>query len=72
MERSEISRKVEMGTSEIGRRESRRQMETYNGGGGSVAGLAWKIVGGTALALAVVTLVVTLPDIKRYIKISTM
>ena len=71
MERSEISRKVEMGTSEIGRRESRRQMETYNGGG-SAAGLAWKIVGGTALALAVVTLVVTLPDIKRYIKISTM
>ena len=72
MERNEISRKVEMGTSDIGRRESRRQMTTDDGGGSSVALLAWKIVGGTALALAVVTLVITLPDIKRYIKISTM
>ncbi len=71
MERNEINRKVEMGTSEIGRRERSRQMETYNDDG-SAALLAWKIVGGTALALAVVTLVVTLPDIKRYIKISTM
>ena len=72
MERNEISRKVDMGTSEIGGRESRRQMETYNDGGGSAAATAWKVVGGTILALAVVTLVVTLPDIKRYIKISTM
>ncbi len=72
MESNEMSRKVEMGTSDIGRRESRRQMTTDDGGGSSVALLAWKIVGGTALALAVVTLVVTLPDIKRYIKISTM
>ncbi len=72
MERNEINRKVEMGTSEIGRRERSRQMETYDGGGDSAAALAWKIVGGTILALAVVTLVVTLPDIKRYIKISTM
>jgi len=72
MERNEISRKVEMGTSDIGRRESRRQMETVDDDGSSVALLAWKIVGGTALTLAVVTLVVTLPDIKRYIKISTM
>jgi len=75
MERNEISRKVEMGTSKIGgresRRESRRQMTTDDGGD-SPALLAWKIVGGTALALAVVTLVVSLPDIKRYIKISTM
>ena len=71
MERNEISRKVDMGTSDIGRRESRRQMETYNGGG-SAAGLAWKIVGGTALAVAVAALVISLPDIKRYIKISTM
>jgi len=72
MERNEISRKVEMGTSNIGGRESRRQMTTDNDGGSSAALTAWKIVGGTALALAVVTLVVTLPDIKRYIKISTM
>ncbi len=71
MERNEIDRKIDMGTSEIGRRESRRQMETYDGGG-SAAATAWKVVGGTVLALAVVTLVVTLPDIKRYIKISTM
>jgi hypothetical protein len=72
MERNEISRKVEMGTSDIGRRESRRQMTTDDDGGSSAALTAWKIVGGTVLALAVVTLVVTLPDIKRYIKISTM
>ena len=72
MERNEISRKVEMGTSDIGRRESRRQMTTDDDGGSSAALTAWKIVGGTVLALGVVTLVVTLPDIKRYIKISTM
>ncbi len=76
MERSEISRKVEMGTSEIGgresRRESSRQMTTDDDGGSSAALTAWKIVGGTVLALAVVTVIATLPDIKRYIKISTM
>ena len=76
MERNEIDRKVEMGTSAIGRREnrtseSRRQMATYDGGG-SAAATAWKIVGGTVLALAVVTVIITLPDLKRYIKISTM
>lgn len=71
MERNEIARKVEMGTSEIGRRESRRQMERYDDSG-SAALTAWKIVGGAALALAVVAVVVTLPDLKRYIKISTM
>lgn len=76
MERNEIDRKVEMGTSEIGRREnrpseSRRQMAMYDGGG-SAAATAWKIVGGTVLALAVVTVIITLPDLKRYIKISTM
>ena len=72
MESNEMSRKVEMGTSDIGRRESRRQMTTDDDGGSSAALTAWKIVGGTALALAVVTLVITLPDIKWYIKISTM
>ena len=72
MERNEISRKVEMGTSEIGGRENRRQMEKYNDDGDSAALLAWKIVGGTALAVAVAALVISLPDIKRYIKISTM
>lgn len=32
----------------------------------------WKIVGGTALTLAIVGLILNLPDIKRYIRISTM
>ncbi len=71
MERNEIARKVDMGTSEIGRRKNRRQMATHNDGD-SAALTAWKIVGGAALALAVVAVVVTLPDLKRYIKISTM
>lgn len=72
MERNEINRKVEMGTSEIGRRESNRQMATYDDGGGSAAATAWKIVGGTALAVAAVAFIFALPDIKRYIKISRM
>ena len=53
------------------RREDNRRMARYRDES-SAAATAWKIVGGTVLALAVVTLVVTLPDIKRYIKISTM
>jgi len=32
----------------------------------------WKVVGGTALVLALAGLIVNLPDIKRYIRISTM
>lgn len=36
------------------------------------SGAIWKLLGGTALALVVVGLVVTYPDIKRYVKISTM
>ncbi len=31
-----------------------------------------KVVGGLAIALAVTAIVVSLPDIQRYIKISTM
>ncbi len=38
----------------------------------SIAGTAWKIVGGTALALVAAAVIMSLPDIKRYIKISTM
>ena len=38
----------------------------------TAAGTAWKIVGGTILALAAAAVIVSLPDIKRYIKISTM
>jgi hypothetical protein len=32
----------------------------------------WSILGGAALALAAAAVVVSLPDIKRYIKISRM
>jgi hypothetical protein len=32
----------------------------------------WKILGGTALVLIVAGLVVNFPDVKRYIKISSM
>jgi len=53
------------------RRDENRQMTRYRDES-SVAATAWKIVGGTVLALVVVTVVATLPDIKRYIKISTM
>ena len=47
-------------------RMSKHQSET------SVAATAWKIVGGTALALVAAAVIVSLPDIKRYIRISTM
>ncbi|GAC1400900.1 MAG: hypothetical protein NVSMB56_16040 [Pyrinomonadaceae bacterium] len=32
----------------------------------------WSIIGGAALVLVAAVVVVSLPDIKRYIKISTM
>jgi len=66
MERNEIERRNDMD-----RRESRREMATYDSGG-SAAGLAWKLVGGTALAVAAAAFLFALPDIKRYIKISRM
>jgi hypothetical protein len=53
------------------RREDNRRMTRYRDES-SAAATAWKIVGGTALALVAVTLIAALPDIKRYIKISTM
>lgn len=56
--------------SEIGRREN-RQMADHQCES-TIAGTAWKIVGGTALALAAAAVIVSLPDIKRYIKISRM
>ncbi len=56
---------------ETARRENNRQMETHQCES-SVAGTAWKIVGGTVLALAAAAIIISLPDIKRYIKISTM
>jgi hypothetical protein len=33
---------------------------------------AWSLIGGAALLLAAAAIVVSLPDIKRYIKISRM
>ncbi len=38
----------------------------------SVGDTAWKILGGAILAVTVTAIIVSLPDIKRYIKISTM
>ena len=34
--------------------------------------IVWKLIGGAALAAVATGLVMSLPDIKRYIKISTM
>jgi hypothetical protein len=40
--------------------------------GQSSGHLVWKIVGGVALALAATTLITSLHDIRRYIRISRM
>ena len=53
------------------RREDNRQMARYRDES-SAAATAWKIVGGTAVALITAAVIISLPDIKRYIKISTM
>jgi hypothetical protein len=53
------------------RRDDNRRMMRYRDEN-SAAATAWKIVSGTALALVAVTVIAALPDIKRYIKISTM
>ena len=53
------------------RREERRPMMRQECDS-SVAATAWKIVGGTAVALIAAAVIISLPDIKRYIKISTM
>ncbi len=47
------------------------EMATYKGEG-SAAKLAWKIVGGTAVALIAAAVLFGLPDIKRYIKMRRM
>lgn len=60
-----------MERNEMERREDNRQMASYRDES-SAAATAWKIVGGTVLALAAVTVIAALPDIKRYIKISMM
>lgn len=53
------------------RRSKNQSMENHKCEG-SMALTAWKIVGGAVLALAATAVIVTLPDLKRYIKISTM
>lgn len=69
MERNEMERINDAGRGEFQRRESQRA--TYDDGS-SAALTAWKIVGGTALAVAAVAFIFALPDLKRYIKISRM
>ncbi len=60
-----------MTRNEIERRRNNQQLSRHQGES-SIGGTAWKIVGGAALALAAAAVIVSLPDIKRYIKISTM
>ena len=48
-------------------------LQRRDGGGGRSSGVGlWSIVGGVALVAVAALVVVNLPDIKRYIKISTM
>ncbi len=53
------------------RRDENRYMENHRCEG-SAAATAWKIVGGTVLALAAAAVIISLPDLKRYIRISPM
>ncbi len=53
------------------RRSKNQSMENHKCEG-SAALMAWKIVGGAALALVAAAVIISLPDLKRYIKISTM
>lgn len=69
MEHNEMERRNDIGRSEFQRRENYRA--TYDDGS-SAALTAWKIVGGTALAVVAAAFIFALPDIKRYIKISRM
>ena len=55
----------------IEKRRENRQM-TEHRCETSAGNTAWKIVGGAVLVLAAAAVVASLPDIKRYIKISTM
>ncbi|MDQ3063648.1 MAG: hypothetical protein M3R14_12450 [Acidobacteriota bacterium] len=60
-----------MGHQEIEKRRNNQQLSRYQSES-SIGGTAWKILGGTALALVAAAVIISLPDIKRYIKISTM
>jgi len=53
--------------------EIARRREAVGQRSGRASGVSvWSIVGGAALVLAAAAVVVSLPDIKRYIKISRM
>ncbi len=56
---------------EIERKENRRQISRRDSET-SAGNMAWMIVGGAVVALAAAAVIVSLPDIKRYIRISTM
>lgn len=56
---------------EIEKRENRRKISKRDSGT-SVGNAAWMVVGGAVLAVAAAAVIVSLPDIKRYIRISTM
>lgn len=56
---------------EIERKENRRQISRRDSGT-SVGNTAWMVVGGAVFALTAAAVIVSLPDIKRYIRISTM
>ncbi len=59
-----------MEQNKLEKRKHNRQMVRRNES--SIGDMAWKILGGALLAVTVAAIVVSLPDIKRYIKISTM
>ena len=55
------------------RLESRENREYFERRDEDSSGIpVWKILGGAALILAATAVIISLPDIKRYIKISTM
>ena len=60
-----------MERNEMERRNYRQEMENHRCES-SAGNTAWKIVGGAVLALAAAAVISSIPDIKRYIKISTM
>lgn len=55
---------------EMEKRRNNQRIST--GRNESSAGTAWKIVGGVTVALIAAAVIMSLPDLKRYIKISTM
>jgi hypothetical protein len=60
-----------MNNEEMARRNDQQLMNRRNDET-SIGNTAWKVVGGAFLALAAAAIIVSIPDIKRYIRISTM